>query len=363
MWTKVFLLAAALALIGILYLVERFHRFYFLEQLAKKQKRLSWLLAALLVTGILSSGLIFNWYTMALIIIHLVLIWLLCDLIGWIIRKCRRKERTFNYSGGAALLLTFMLLTCGWVCMHHVFRTSYSFRSDKLTPDDHLRAVLLTDTHLSNTLDGEKFTELCERIQKEDPDLVLVCGDYVDDDSKKKDLIAASRALGQIQSTYGTYFAYGNHDPFANSRSFSDDDLIDSLLNNGVTILIDETKEIGDRFYLCGRRDFSDQRKAAQELTNSLDKSKYIIMMDHQPKDFDAEAEAGADLVLSGHTHGGHVFPAGQLGVVLGETERLYGEEKREDTEFLVSSGASGWEIPFKTGCISEYCVIDIAGE
>ena len=89
MWTKVFLLAAALALIGILYLVERFHRFYFLEQLAKKQKRLSWLLAALLVTGILSSGLIFNWYTMALIIIHLVLIWLLCDLIGWIIRKCR----------------------------------------------------------------------------------------------------------------------------------------------------------------------------------------------------------------------------------------------------------------------------------
>ncbi|MBP0970937.1 MAG: metallophosphoesterase, partial [Oscillospiraceae bacterium] len=106
-------MAAALALIGIIYLVDRFHRFYFLEQLSKKQKRLSWLLAALLVTGILSSGLVFNWYTMALIIIHLVLIWLFCDLVGWIIRKYRKKERTFNYSGGAALLLTLMLLTGG----------------------------------------------------------------------------------------------------------------------------------------------------------------------------------------------------------------------------------------------------------
>ena len=57
---------------------------------------------------------------------------------------------------------------------------------------------------------------------------------------------------------------------------------------------------------------------------------------------------------------GGHIFPAGPIGLWMGANDRFYGTETRGDTTFLVTSGISGWGIPFKTGCISEYVVIDI---
>ena len=95
-------------------------------------------------------------------------------------------------------------------------------------------------------------------------------------------------------------------------------------------------------------------------LTEGLDKEKFIIVLDHQPSDYDAQAAAGVDLVLSGHTHGGQLIPITYVGEWIGVNCRTYGREKRENTEFIVSSGISDWAILFKTGCKSEYVVIDV---
>ncbi|MBQ9188951.1 MAG: metallophosphoesterase, partial [Clostridia bacterium] len=84
------------------------------------------------------------------------------------------------------------------------------------------------------------------------------------------------------------------------------------------------------------------------------------VMLDHQPNDYAAEAAAGMDLVLSGHTHGGHIFPAGQIGLWIGANDFLYGTTRIGQTDFVVTSGISGWAIPFKTGTFSEYVVIDL---
>lgn len=365
MWLIVFAVVAALAIISIFYLVSRFHRFRCLEQLGQKHKLLSWVLAALPVAGILSTVFVFNRYTMPVIIVHFMVIWAICDLTAWIIRKIRKKERTRNYAGGAALLLTFAVLGTGWYYAHHIYRTAYSFQSDKLEPGEKLRVVMIADTHLGVTLDGEAFAALCSRIRQEEPDAVMICGDFVDDESKKADMLAACEALGTLNTKYGVYYAYGNHDVgYFHYRDFTADELTAALTENGIMILYDETAELGDNYYICGRRDrYDDGRKPAQELTQPLDLSRYIIMLDHQPNDYDAEAAAGADLVLSGHTHGGQLFPAGLIGLAIGANERVYGTETRGSTQFLVTSGASGWAIPFKTGCISEYCVIDITGE
>ena len=91
------------------------------------------------------------------------------------------------------------------------------------------------------------------------------------------------------------------------------------------------------------------------------DSSQYTVVLDHQPNAYDEEAQSGADLVLSGHTHGGHIFPAGQIGLAIGANDRVYGYEKRLNTDYIVTSGISGWAIPFKTGTISEYCIIDVS--
>ena len=90
-----------------------------------------------------------------------------------------------------------------------------------------------------------------------------------------------------------------------------------------------------------------------------VDKDKYIIMLDHQPNDYENEKDM-ADLVLSGHTHGGQLFPLGQIAVALGVNDMAYGIKTIDSTIFIVNSGISDWAIKFKTGTVAEYTVIDI---
>ncbi len=64
---------------------------------------------------------------------------------------------------------------------------------------------------------------------------------------------------------------------------------------------------------------------------------------------------------LSGHTHGGQMFPINILGELTGANDNTYGYEKRKNTEFIVTSGISCWAIKFKTGTRSEYVVLNIS--
>ena len=74
-------------------------------------------------------------------------------------------------------------------------------------------------------------------------------------------------------------------------------------------MLEDENVLIDDRFYLIGRQDASEESRAEMsELFKEIDNSKYTIVLDHQPNDYDAEEAVGADMVLSGHTHGGTAY-------------------------------------------------------
>lgn len=123
-----------------------------------------------------------------------------------------------------------------------------------------------------------------------------------------------------------------------------------------------------DRFYIVGRQDASEEfdfgrsRAAIADLINPLDHSKYIIVLDHQPRDYAAEAKDGADLVLSGHTHGGQMIPLKQLinWFSIGQNDRIYGLEQRDNTNFVVTSGISDWAIQFKTGTKSEFVIVDV---
>ena len=101
------------------------------------------------------------------------------------------------------------------------------------------------------------------------------------------------------------------------------------------------------------------------ELTKDLDDNVFSIVMDHQPRDYAAQAKSGVDLVVSGHTHGGQLIPLTTLMKLtsIGGNDRVYGAETRENTDFIVTSGIADWEIFFKTGCVSEFTVIDIKGK
>lgn len=361
-WGILFGLLLLLVVLGMIYLIRSFHGFSFIDKIGEKSKKISWLVACLPLVVIVIMMMV-NGFSTIVCTLHLILFWGLCDLIALVVRRFSKKKLSRNLVGTTAILITVIYLCIGWYFAHHVYETSYSFETAKELGQDKLRVVQIADSHLGVTLDGEEFAAEMEKVQKTNPDVVVITGDFVDDDSNKADMVRACKALGELETTYGVYFSFGNHDKgyFEGSRDFSEQDLREELEKNGVIILEDQTVLVNNSFYIIGREDRSEQeRKYMEELMQNLDTSKYMIVLDHQPNDYANEAAAGVDLVLSGHTHGGHIFPAGYIGVLMGANDRAYGTEHRDNTDFVVTSGISGWAIPFKTGTISEYVVIDI---
>jgi len=358
-WLTVTLHCLMTLAIGV-YIIFRFHRFTFIKRLAEKNKILSWVVVAV---PVLSLGFFafFNIFAMTIVTLHLAGGVAICDLVACIVRKVSKKDFSYNVQNLVAILLTVGYLGMGWYFAHHIYATEYTFSTEKNIGSD-IRIVSFADLHLGITLDGESFAAEMKRVQETDPDVVMIVGDFADDDTKRADMIAACRALGELNTTYGVYFVFGNHEQgYFDYRDFTIEDLHCELTKNGVHVLEDEAVLIDDRFYIVGRCDRSvEGRQDADKLTADLDKSKYIVLLDHQPNDYDNEAAAGADLVISGHTHGGHIFPAGYIGYAIGANDKEYGTEVREGTTFVVTSGISGWAIPFKTGAVSEFVVIDV---
>lgn len=351
-----------LCLAGMVYLVFCVRRLGFVEKLSHGNKAAAWA-AGIAVVALPTAIIWLAWgYMNALIVLlHLALFVGLARLIF--------KKRRF--AGAVALVLAVVYLTAGYVQANNVWQKDYTVTTDKAVGT--LRVALIADSHVGTTFDGKGLAPHIEEINKQNPDIVVVTGDFVDEDTSRDDMVAACRALGQATPKFGTYFVFGNHDKglYSNGeRGYTGDDLVAELEKNGVTVLQDENALIDGRFYLVGRqdaseeRDFGRSRASIAELTSTLDQTKYSIVLDHQPRDYAAEAASGVDLVLSGHTHGGQMLPLMQFmrWFHIGDNN-VYGLERHDGTDFIVTSGISDWAIQFKTGCRSEYVIVDIQGK
>lgn len=366
-----FLIFASLA--GTFFLIRCIRKLGFVAILGRGKKAAEWAIStALVLVPTAVIWLVFGYMNAIIVLLHAVVFSLLSELVFFIIRKVRKKAFKRRYSAVAALVVTVVYLAAGAFSAYHVSRTARTVKTDKIVGN--LRVVLIADSHIGTTFDGSGFAEHMKTIEAENPDIIVVSGDFVDEDSTKEDMIISCRALGETKTKYGVYFVFGNHDKglYSNGeRGYSGDDLAAELEKNGVTVLRDETVTVDDRFYIIGRNDASDEldfggsRKSMAELTQGLDPDKFSIVLDHQPRDYAAQAAADVGLVLSGHTHGGQLIPLMQLSNLfgLGGNDRVYGQETRNDTTFIVTSGISDWAIKFKTGCFSEYVVIDIEGK
>ena len=363
MWFAIIGSLFAVFAVGLLYLSFRAAHFGLIRKAAGSRRwlaRLISLLAFLILSAVLC--LLWNMMNAAVCMIHLVVFFLLCDSVSLIVSKIRKKKPERYWAGGAAIVICVVYLTGGWLSEHHVRQTDYAFESPKISQDT--RIIQITDVHLGATFHADGFSEHLERINGLSPDAVVLTGDFVDDDTSREDLIAGCRALGTLRTKYGVFFVFGNHDRgyfSERSRGWSSADLRRELESNGVIILEDASFEIGGNITISGRKDRSSgARKTAQTLLSGITPGRYVVLLDHQPHEFDAEAAAGADLVLCGHTHGGQFIPINHFGEWIGENALVYGNEKRGNTDFIVSSGISNWTFKFKTGCFSEFTVIDL---
>lgn len=238
-----------------------------------------------------------------------------------------------------------------------------------------LKVVLLADLHLGYNYGKREISRMVTKVNAQNPDLVLIAGDIFDNEyDAVQDPERIAEKLSEMKSTYGTYGVFGNHDVSERllggfSVSLDADEARDSRFDTfaekaNITILDDESVCIDDAFYLVGRMDASKpgdgtkNRMTPEEILKDLDKSKPILVMEHQPKQLQELSDAGADMQLCGHTHDGQLFPGNLLlGLIW---ENPCGYLQKGNLHSIVTSGVGVWGPAMRTGTDSEICPITI---
>jgi len=233
-----------------------------------------------------------------------------------------------------------------------------------------LRIALVSDLHIGVTVDRKWVANIVDAVNKTGPDIIFIAGDIFDSGlGAVKDLDGVGTELRRLKAPLGVYACPGNHDVDRISlrENAASDRIRDFLTKEGIVYLEDEIRFVKDSFYLVGRRDarpigLRQERKSAAELTADIDKSRPVIFLDHEPVDFPREEAAGADLILSGHTHRGQLFPVNIITAILYKRAGAvsYGYWRGHSAQGVVSSGAGLWGPPIRIATDSEVAVINL---
>ena len=316
-----------------------------------KRKLLLWLLPAAL------AACVFGTFSLAgILYLHFFILCALSGIVSWFVKEGRLKKALVT--GLVALVLTPVIGVYGFLNMRLIRETDYSLTTSKPLTKSYT-AVLVADTHYGNSLNAARLEKLCRRIEALSPDVLLLGGDIVDESTGAEAAAEIFRLFGGVKTAYGVYYVSGNHDK-GTYRAGGGHDLNALCAKAGVTYLKDETVGLGEELLLAGRRDRNDrERKPVSGLIPEKE-TRYVIVLDHQPREYAENAAAGADLTLSGHTHAGQIFPAGFLTEPFG-SELNYGITERDGMTAIVTSGASGWGFPLRTSRHSEFVCITLS--
>ena len=217
--------------------------------------------------------------------------------------------------------------------------------------------------------------QVVEQLKLADPDLVVFAGDTFDNEyAALEDPQALAEMLREIPSRYGVYSCWGNHDvterllagfSLGGEISSQEDEKFREFFEQaGIQLLEDQAVLVEDSFYLVGRQDPQRQAKlgegrlAPDQLLEGLDQDKPILVIDHQPGQLEELSQAGADLVLSGHTHNGQMFP-GNLVVKL-FWENPAGVIQVGNMTSCVTQGAGVWGPAMRVGTQNEIMLITV---
>lgn len=361
MWLIIVSSVFALTGAGAAYLIAAVSRFEIIHSVAGDKKWLRLLISAAVVGGgFLTAVCSMNFVNAIVILLHVSVFFMLAWLFVRIAERISGRTLKADWQGWGAIGASVITLYAGYYLCNNVWKTEYNLETAKAGAD--VKIAMFADSHLGTTFGGGGLAVHLKEIERQEPDILLIPGDFVDDWSNREDLLAAAAALRNTHFRYGVWLSFGNHDEgFFHERDFNADELRAVLKENGVHILEDEYALIGNKFYVAGRKDgMLWKRKNMAELLEGADRSKYIIVMDHEPDDYANEAGT-ADLVVSGHTHGGQLLPIKYIARLFHIYDRAYGMETRQGTDFIVTSGISDWAIKFKTGTKSEYVIINVA--
>ena len=222
-----------------------------------------------------------------------------------------------------------------------------------------LTIALASDIHLGTLVGKCGALRLVNKINGLNPDIILLAGDIVDEDLKPVIRRNLGETLKNLHAKYGVYAITGNHEYIGGAR-----EAVEYLKAHGIKYLQDTSELIDGKFWLAGRndRDISRftgvKRKPLKDVLAGVDRSFPVILMDHQPFNFQDVVDQGVDLQLSGHTHHGQMWPFNYITNAMYEVS--WGYKKKGQTHFYISSGFGTWGPPIRLGNRPEVVYITV---
>ncbi|MDR1757178.1 MAG: metallophosphoesterase [Culturomica sp.] len=317
--------------------------------------RLRGILPEWLMGGLYGTG--SNWL---IIFLYLLMLLLLRDLVVLADRFFRFLPPAVGqvavkpFLTYAAVGVTAVLLICGNIHYFRKERVELNITTEKPLPPGGLKIVFLSDLHLGYATGNREIEHWVELANREQPDLILIAGDIVDNNTRPLTAHRMDRTLRQLHAPEGVYACPGNHEHIGGKRNSEQ-----FIRSAGICLLVDSVATPGAFLNIVGRNDRSARRrKNLEELTDSLDTEKFTVLLDHQPYDLAETARYPVDLQLSGHTHRGQIWPFTRV------TDRLFevshGYARKGNTDFYITSGIGIWGGKFRIGSRSEYVVINL---
>ncbi len=263
----------------------------------------------------------------------------------------------------ATSLVVFLIVFCGYLnAKNPQIKTVDLVVKKNGTNLKSLNIVAASDIHLGTIISNSRIENIVNKINALNPDIVLLPGDVVDEDVAPVIKNNLGVTLEKIKSRFGTYAITGNHEYIGGVEP-----AVKYLSQHSLNMLRDSVVLIDNSFYIIGREDLSfnranhRNRKTIAELISGLDKSKPLILLDHQPFHLEEAEINGIDLQISGHTHNGQLWPFNYI------TQKIYemswGYLKKGETNYYVSCGVGTWGPPVRTGNTPEIVNIKLKFE
>lgn len=217
------------------------------------------------------------------------------------------------------------------------------------------RIAVVSDIHLGPILGRAHTQRVVEAVNRTNPDLIAVVGDLVD--GSVADLGPAAEPLRALRARHGSYFVTGNHEYYSGA-----DEWVDHVRELGLRPLENERAELPG-FDLAGVNDVAGESEGhGPDFGKALgdrDRSRASVLLAHQPVVIHDAVKAGVDLQLSGHTHGGQVWPGTYVAELANPTSA--GLERYGDTQLYVTRGAGAWGPPVRVGAPPDVTVVELA--
>ncbi|MFE2106264.1 metallophosphoesterase [Kitasatospora sp. NPDC059463] len=217
------------------------------------------------------------------------------------------------------------------------------------------RIAVVSDIHLGPVLGRAHTQRIVDTINAARPDLITVVGDLVD--GSVPELGRDAEPLAQLRARDGAYFVTGNHEYFSGAAPW-----VDFVRELGVHPLQNARVELGG-FDLAGVNDIAGEREGdGPDFGRALgdrDPSRTAVLLSHQPVTIHDAVRHGVDLQLSGHTHGGQLWPGNYLAELANPT--VAGLERYGDTQLYVTRGAGAWGPPVRVGAPSDITIVTLA--